>query len=234
MYLRKIPTSFQGLSHLRRYVWVEILSILLLLKFTPRRTRSVVASRPDIDFPFSPETLHPPSYEPRSKLRVAKLGTMKFFTWKVDHCISRRWKTQYILSVVFTFIRFHSCDRKMTGIVEKICMLDQQISSWAMKSLNKSISRSNMKIINNWPVFSIQRETLIWIVSNFYISAGNAAENGYFGPWRQCKLLLYGRERCEQGNSRFRPVSKSTTSCSFLFRNVSKFLSGRNISRSWL
>ncbi|XP_043274157.1 uncharacterized protein [Venturia canescens] len=37
--------------------------------------------------------------------------------------------------------------------------------------------------------------------------AGNAAENGYFGPWRQCKLLLYGRERCEQGSSRFRPVT---------------------------
>ncbi|CAL7936434.1 unnamed protein product [Xylocopa violacea] len=36
--------------------------------------------------------------------------------------------------------------------------------------------------------------------------AGSAAEKGYFGPWRQCKLLLYGRERCGQGVSRFQPV----------------------------
>ncbi|KAG7206361.1 hypothetical protein KM043_003730 [Ampulex compressa] len=36
--------------------------------------------------------------------------------------------------------------------------------------------------------------------------AGTAAEKGYFGPWRQCKLLLYGRERCGQGVSRFQPV----------------------------
>ncbi|XP_076303674.1 uncharacterized protein LOC143221901 [Lasioglossum baleicum] len=36
--------------------------------------------------------------------------------------------------------------------------------------------------------------------------AGSAAEKGYFGPWRQCKLLLYGRERCDQGVSRFQPV----------------------------
>ncbi|KAK2579759.1 hypothetical protein KPH14_011098 [Odynerus spinipes] len=35
---------------------------------------------------------------------------------------------------------------------------------------------------------------------------GTAAEKGYFGPWRQCKLLLYGRERCGQGVSRFQPV----------------------------
>ncbi|CAK9826258.1 hypothetical protein ANTRET_LOCUS4135 [Anthophora retusa] len=37
-------------------------------------------------------------------------------------------------------------------------------------------------------------------------TAGSAAEKGYFGPWRQCKLLLYGRERCGQGVSRFQPV----------------------------
>ncbi|KAF7386758.1 hypothetical protein HZH66_011210 [Vespula vulgaris] len=36
--------------------------------------------------------------------------------------------------------------------------------------------------------------------------AGTAAEKGYFGPWRQCKFLLYGRERCGQGVSRFQPV----------------------------
>ncbi|KYQ55848.1 hypothetical protein ALC60_05129 [Trachymyrmex zeteki] len=36
--------------------------------------------------------------------------------------------------------------------------------------------------------------------------AGTAAENGYFGPWRQCKLLLYGREWCGQSVSRFQPV----------------------------
>lgn len=36
--------------------------------------------------------------------------------------------------------------------------------------------------------------------------AGNAVERGYFGPWRQCKLLLYGRERCGQGVSKFQPI----------------------------
>ncbi|XP_032675675.1 uncharacterized protein LOC116846228 [Odontomachus brunneus] len=36
--------------------------------------------------------------------------------------------------------------------------------------------------------------------------AGTAAEKGYFGPWRQCKLLLYGREWCGQSVSRFQPV----------------------------
>ncbi|XP_012282288.1 uncharacterized protein LOC105700722 [Orussus abietinus] len=36
--------------------------------------------------------------------------------------------------------------------------------------------------------------------------AGPGAENGYFGPWRQCKLLLYGRERCGHDVSRFEPV----------------------------
>ncbi|XP_046746726.1 uncharacterized protein LOC124411571 isoform X2 [Diprion similis] len=35
---------------------------------------------------------------------------------------------------------------------------------------------------------------------------GTAAENGYFGPWRQCKQLLYGRERCGTAVSRFQPV----------------------------
>ncbi|KAK0175807.1 hypothetical protein PV328_000010 [Microctonus aethiopoides] len=36
--------------------------------------------------------------------------------------------------------------------------------------------------------------------------AGTTAERGYFGPWRQCKILLYNRERCGQGVSRFQPV----------------------------
>lgn len=43
------------------------------------------------------------------------------------------------------------------------------------------------------------------------VTAGTAAEKGYFGPWRQCKFLLYGREWCGQNNiSRFQPV------CEFL------------------
>lgn len=41
------------------------------------------------------------------------------------------------------------------------------------------------------------------------VTAGTAAEKGYFGPWRQCKLLLYGREWCGQSVSRFQPVCKS-------------------------
>lgn len=36
--------------------------------------------------------------------------------------------------------------------------------------------------------------------------AGSAAESGYFGPWRQCKQFLYGRERCGPAASRFQPV----------------------------
>ncbi|XP_034935562.1 uncharacterized protein [Chelonus insularis] len=36
--------------------------------------------------------------------------------------------------------------------------------------------------------------------------AGLTAEKGYFGPWRQCKLLLYNRERCGTSVSRFQPV----------------------------
>lgn len=36
--------------------------------------------------------------------------------------------------------------------------------------------------------------------------AGSGTERGYFGPWRQCKYLLYGREKCGQGVSRFKPV----------------------------
>lgn len=50
----------------------------------------------------------------------------------------------------------------------------------------------------------------------FDVAAGSAAEKGYFGPWRQCKLLLYGRERCGQGVSRFQPVCKFTW-------NITKF-----------
>ncbi|KAL7286589.1 hypothetical protein TKK_0019216 [Trichogramma kaykai] len=36
--------------------------------------------------------------------------------------------------------------------------------------------------------------------------AGTATETGYFGPWRQCKYLLYGRERCGQGVTRLKPL----------------------------
>uniref|UniRef100_A0AAR5Q8Z7 MARVEL domain-containing protein n=2 Tax=Dendroctonus ponderosae TaxID=77166 RepID=A0AAR5Q8Z7_DENPD len=33
---------------------------------------------------------------------------------------------------------------------------------------------------------------------------GVGDDNGYFGPWKTCKFLLYNRERCEEGVSRFR------------------------------
>ncbi|XP_025835985.1 uncharacterized protein LOC108739743 [Agrilus planipennis] len=33
---------------------------------------------------------------------------------------------------------------------------------------------------------------------------GPGSEQGYFGPWRKCKLLLYNRERCGEDASRFR------------------------------
>ncbi|CAG9762436.1 unnamed protein product [Ceutorhynchus assimilis] len=33
---------------------------------------------------------------------------------------------------------------------------------------------------------------------------GGGDDNGYFGPWKTCKLLLYNRERCEEGVSRFK------------------------------
>lgn len=51
---------------------------------------------------------------------------------------------------------------------------------------------------------------------NFFVSAGNGAESGYFGPWRTCKYLQYGRERCGRDESRFRPSSK----CFFLKLNT--------------
>ncbi|KAL1509150.1 hypothetical protein ABEB36_003934 [Hypothenemus hampei] len=34
---------------------------------------------------------------------------------------------------------------------------------------------------------------------------GVGDDKGYFGPWKTCKLLLYNRERCEDGASRFQP-----------------------------
>ncbi|OXU21123.1 hypothetical protein TSAR_003233, partial [Trichomalopsis sarcophagae] len=36
--------------------------------------------------------------------------------------------------------------------------------------------------------------------------AATTTERGYFGPWRQCKYLLYGRERCGQGVTRLKPM----------------------------
>lgn len=46
----------------------------------------------------------------------------------------------------------------------------------------------------------------------FFVTAGNGAESGYFGPWRTCKYLQYGRERCGRDESRFRPSSKQLLS----------------------
>ncbi|KAG8311063.1 hypothetical protein J6590_050610 [Homalodisca vitripennis] len=34
---------------------------------------------------------------------------------------------------------------------------------------------------------------------------GPGAERGYFGPWTTCKELLYGRTKCGENVSRFRP-----------------------------
>ncbi|XP_039279094.1 uncharacterized protein LOC111051995 [Nilaparvata lugens] len=36
--------------------------------------------------------------------------------------------------------------------------------------------------------------------------AGPASEKGYFGPWQICKQLLYGRTKCGNEVTRFRPV----------------------------
>ncbi|KOX73863.1 hypothetical protein WN51_13941 [Melipona quadrifasciata] len=47
----------------------------------------------------------------------------------------------------------------------------------------------------------LRNKEKIFVCSRFYF-----VTNRYFGPWRQCKLLLYGRERCGQGVSRFQPV----------------------------
>ncbi|XP_046395625.1 uncharacterized protein LOC124162927 [Ischnura elegans] len=33
-----------------------------------------------------------------------------------------------------------------------------------------------------------------------------ASERGYFGPWKVCKALIYGRENCGRGVARFKPV----------------------------
>uniref|UniRef100_A0A146KVN9 Uncharacterized protein n=1 Tax=Lygus hesperus TaxID=30085 RepID=A0A146KVN9_LYGHE len=36
--------------------------------------------------------------------------------------------------------------------------------------------------------------------------AGPTAEEGYFGPWQTCKNLLYGRRKCGESSTRFKPV----------------------------
>ncbi|CAB0002291.1 unnamed protein product [Nesidiocoris tenuis] len=37
-------------------------------------------------------------------------------------------------------------------------------------------------------------------------AGGPQAEEGYFGPWQTCKYLLYGRRKCGEGSTRFKPV----------------------------
>ncbi|CAG9129873.1 unnamed protein product [Plutella xylostella] len=34
-------------------------------------------------------------------------------------------------------------------------------------------------------------------------------DQGYFGPWRVCKKLLYNREKCGSEVSKFRPSSRA-------------------------
>jgi hypothetical protein len=49
----------------------------------------------------------------------------------------------------------------------------------------------------------------------FCVSAGfgsginKASEKGYFGPWKVCQELLYGRERCGTSISSFQPIGES-------------------------
>ncbi|XP_058793794.1 uncharacterized protein LOC131665734 isoform X2 [Phymastichus coffea] len=38
------------------------------------------------------------------------------------------------------------------------------------------------------------------------LAVSTATERGYFGPWRQCKYMLYGRERCGPGVTRLKPM----------------------------
>lgn len=40
--------------------------------------------------------------------------------------------------------------------------------------------------------------------------SGREDDRGYFGPWKTCKLLLYNRERCGEGVSRFQATGKLT------------------------
>lgn len=40
------------------------------------------------------------------------------------------------------------------------------------------------------------------------LGGGWEADRGYFGPWKVCKVLSYGREICGREDFRFRPSGK--------------------------
>uniref|UniRef100_A0A2A4J4Y2 Uncharacterized protein n=1 Tax=Heliothis virescens TaxID=7102 RepID=A0A2A4J4Y2_HELVI len=43
---------------------------------------------------------------------------------------------------------------------------------------------------------------------NFHSLDNPNFDQGYFGPWRVCKKLLYNREKCGTDVSKFQPSSK--------------------------
>lgn len=52
----------------------------------------------------------------------------------------------------------------------------------------------------------IQNILIAKTVFNYFFSGGE--DNGYFGPWKTCKILMYNRERCGTNVSKFRPKGK--------------------------
>jgi len=42
----------------------------------------------------------------------------------------------------------------------------------------------------------------------FGFGFNKASEKGYFGPWKVCQELLYGREKCGTAISTFQPIGK--------------------------
>lgn len=52
---------------------------------------------------------------------------------------------------------------------------------------------------------AIDNKVYIYII----FTGSYGEDHGYFGPWKTCKLLLYGRERCGSDASRFRVSGKN-------------------------
>lgn len=53
------------------------------------------------------------------------------------------------------------------------------------------------------------------------LGGGWEAERGYFGPWKTCKKLNYGRELC--GDFRFRPPGKFNCNIFEVFSDAYKY-----------
>lgn len=57
---------------------------------------------------------------------------------------------------------------------------------------------------------------------------GYSSERGYFGPWKVCKTLNYGREVCGEQFTRFRVPSKFNVQTKFIIIVVQNNSNGNN------